>query len=148
MGPTWGPPGYSRPQMGPILAPRSLLLGEVLRLEPCNPPEPETYPSSTWNLHQAKSTRINPLPLGMRCIYRPIRTTMDPCWVSPQCHVLTHHSIDQPEDLTVNGTFNSTLLNEKYHLWGMHSEIFLSGWSKQRGVAFCLVWHRIGQVMT
>ena len=27
MGPTWGPPGSCRPQMGPILAPWTLLLG-------------------------------------------------------------------------------------------------------------------------
>ena len=27
MGPTWGPPGTCRPQMGPILAPRTLLSG-------------------------------------------------------------------------------------------------------------------------
>ena len=27
MGPTWGPPGSSRPQMGPMLAPWTLLWG-------------------------------------------------------------------------------------------------------------------------
>ena len=27
MGPTWGPPGFCRPQMGPMLAPRTLLSG-------------------------------------------------------------------------------------------------------------------------
>ena len=30
MGPTWGPPGSSQPQMGPMLAPWTLLLGLVL----------------------------------------------------------------------------------------------------------------------
>ena len=29
MGPTWGPPGSCRPQMGPILAPWNLLLGSA-----------------------------------------------------------------------------------------------------------------------
>ena len=29
MGPTWGPPGSCRPHMGPMLAPRTLLLGSV-----------------------------------------------------------------------------------------------------------------------
>ena len=29
MGPTWGPPGSCRPQMGPMLAPRTLLWGKV-----------------------------------------------------------------------------------------------------------------------
>ena len=29
MGPTWGPPGSYRPQMGPILAPWTLLSGEL-----------------------------------------------------------------------------------------------------------------------
>ena len=29
MGPTWGPPGYCRPQMGPILAPWTLLSGKI-----------------------------------------------------------------------------------------------------------------------
>ena len=27
MGPTWGPPGSSRPQVGPMLAPKTLLSG-------------------------------------------------------------------------------------------------------------------------
>ena len=31
MGPTWGPPGSFRPQMGPMLAPWTLLSGEALR---------------------------------------------------------------------------------------------------------------------
>ena len=31
MGPTWGPPGSCRPQMGPMLAPRNLLLGKLSR---------------------------------------------------------------------------------------------------------------------
>ena len=31
MGPTWGPPGSCRPQMGPMLAPRTLLSGACLR---------------------------------------------------------------------------------------------------------------------
>ena len=30
MGPTWGPPGSCRPQMGPMLAPWTLLLGFVI----------------------------------------------------------------------------------------------------------------------
>ena len=30
MGPTWGPPGSCRPQMGPMLAPRTLLSGTIL----------------------------------------------------------------------------------------------------------------------
>ena len=29
MGPTWGPPGSSRPQMGPMLVPWALLLGDI-----------------------------------------------------------------------------------------------------------------------
>ena len=29
MGPTWGPPGSCRPQMGPMLAPRTLLFGII-----------------------------------------------------------------------------------------------------------------------
>ena len=29
MGPTWGPPGSYRPQMGPMLAPRTLLSGLI-----------------------------------------------------------------------------------------------------------------------
>ena len=29
MGPTWGPPGSCRPQMGPMLAPRTLLSGNI-----------------------------------------------------------------------------------------------------------------------
>ena len=29
MGPTWGPPGSCRPHMGPMLATRTLLLGNV-----------------------------------------------------------------------------------------------------------------------
>ena len=31
MGPTWGPPGYCRPQMGPMLAPWTLLLGIIFQ---------------------------------------------------------------------------------------------------------------------
>ena len=30
MGPTWSPPGSRRSQMGPILAPRALLLGTIM----------------------------------------------------------------------------------------------------------------------
>ena len=36
MGPTWGPPGACRPQMGPILAPWSLLSGFPLVLCTCS----------------------------------------------------------------------------------------------------------------
>ena len=32
MGPTWGPPGSSQPQMGPMLAPWTLLLGYACQL--------------------------------------------------------------------------------------------------------------------
>ena len=31
MGPTWGPPGSCRPQMGPMLAPRTLPLGWIIK---------------------------------------------------------------------------------------------------------------------
>ena len=31
MGPTWGPPGYCRPQMGPMMAPWTLLSGYFLK---------------------------------------------------------------------------------------------------------------------
>ena len=34
MGPTWGPPGFCRPQMGPILAPWTLLSGYIYTLLP------------------------------------------------------------------------------------------------------------------
>ena len=34
MGPTWGPPGSCRPQVGHMLAPRTLLSGEALVLRP------------------------------------------------------------------------------------------------------------------
>ena len=32
MGPTWGPPGSCRPQMGPMLAPRTLLSGHAVQI--------------------------------------------------------------------------------------------------------------------
>ena len=35
MGPTWGPPGSCRPQMGPILAPWTLLWGIYICRETC-----------------------------------------------------------------------------------------------------------------
>ena len=35
MGPTWGPPGFCRPQMGPMLAPRTLLSGNICFYEQC-----------------------------------------------------------------------------------------------------------------
>ena len=34
MGPTWGPPGSCRPQMGPMLAPRTLLSGVIWKCMP------------------------------------------------------------------------------------------------------------------
>ena len=36
MGPTWGPPGSCRPQMGPMLAPWTLISGFVLRYQTVN----------------------------------------------------------------------------------------------------------------
>ena len=35
MGPTWGPPGSCRPQMGPMLAPWTLLSGSVFPIHLC-----------------------------------------------------------------------------------------------------------------
>ena len=44
MRPTWGPPGSCRPQMGPMLAPWTMLLGR-------------------WNSHK----RLRPRPEGIEC---------------------------------------------------------------------------------
>ena len=47
MGPTWGPPGSYRPQMGPKLAPGTLLSG-LLRLFPWISTRNTTMPCDPW----------------------------------------------------------------------------------------------------
>ena len=54
MGPTWGPPGPCRPQMGPMLAPRTLLSGSL-----------SVGYISTWLTASLNSHKY--LPLGMFC---------------------------------------------------------------------------------
>ena len=75
MGPIWGPPGSCRPQMGPMLAPRTLLSGYALAIR--NPDEIVTGGSSfVWHRvtypdnirHSQQIIRvIYPLELGHTC---------------------------------------------------------------------------------
>ena len=58
MGPTWGPPGSCRPQVGPVLVPWTLLSGIVLEAalgDPCPDPQHPTSlhkrQDSTWWSH-------------------------------------------------------------------------------------------------
>ena len=50
MGPTWGPPGSFRPQMGPMLAPQTLLSGEVLNWQQSLKPNPSSYLLCYWQM--------------------------------------------------------------------------------------------------
>ena len=56
VGPTWGPPGSCRPQMGPMLAPWTLLSGSGMNLAPQLPQQPacgtfRKKASDTWALN-------------------------------------------------------------------------------------------------
>ena len=64
MGPTWGPPGSCRPQVGPLLAPWTLLSGELIdptstlpELD-CNMLKWHLQPLVTTHLTSAVSLRI------------------------------------------------------------------------------------------
>ena len=63
MGPTWGPPGFCRPQMGPMLAPWTLLSGKCLtrichpRLASCS--SDWIRMSIQWNLSITTTSIIN-----------------------------------------------------------------------------------------
>ena len=48
MGPTWGPPGSCRPQMGPILAPWTLLSGEIPDIVACHGAPASMYEEMMW----------------------------------------------------------------------------------------------------
>ena len=55
MGPTWGPPGSCRPQVGPMTAPWTLLSGTL----PLCPTDPEYKPSHTRCRHYVTCAFIN-----------------------------------------------------------------------------------------
>ena len=71
MGPTWGPPGSCRPQMGPMLAPWTLLSGEAcyqLQISQCFLSQSSQVRHSALHHWRAISVRVYQL-----CDYLPHR---------------------------------------------------------------------------
>ena len=64
MGPTWGPPGSCRPQMGPMLAPWTLLSGEVYYVFGCY--LPLLFLISLYPLDQFHKCQNEPIPFLTR----------------------------------------------------------------------------------
>ena len=63
MGPTWGPPGSCRPQMGPMLAPWTLLSGMPQRLQwisRLSPRQTLGFSDATWSLFASKIISTHP----------------------------------------------------------------------------------------
>ena len=59
MGPTWGPPGSCRPQMGPMLAPWTLVSGT------------SHQPTKYYNVTITKQNTTKPFAYFMECTYFP-----------------------------------------------------------------------------
>ena len=98
MGPTWGPPGSCRPQLGPMLAPWTLLSGlshtvckYSLEEQHCIPLKqsrwysvsvPPTHPSHCLLVLRMFTDNVFPCCRGEACFWLVARTPMYYCWWS------------------------------------------------------------------
>ena len=82
MGPTWGPPGSCRPQMGPMLAPWTLLLGLLLLV---HGPEQILVPSGWAKLGNV--FRVHICPVHYLSHDRPLNSAAF-MWLSPILTIL------------------------------------------------------------
>ena len=105
MGPTWGPPGSCQPQMGPMLAPWTLLLGTIMHS--CSFPlainlskqivEQTVEVLPDWRCHDAHVT-------SLLCLFYDIITD----WTAIPTVITMNHNLNSQKILTCANLSKST----------------------------------------
>ena len=125
MGPSWGPPGSCRPQMGPVLAPWTLLFGKSL----C-----QHQSRMWWAVPCRFTTGLNPNPTPTQPYTTPPPPHLHPKWKgsrffwSDACPMQYHFFSERMKFRLITQVNRNMLLNcRKY------SQIFTGRWSKIKG---------------